>query len=130
MKRKKGIGILLSVCMAVTAIPAGAGIPKVSAAENGTLVNGALTENAEGWTIGGDFANTSDAYGYSFSDGYLSVWTGDSMEKAEFSITQTIANVAEGNYYASTSIVGNGNQGASTSKDHLRMAQKSLVRLL
>lgn len=126
MKIRKGICVLLAACMTLTTVLSGAGkgTGKVYAAESGTLTNGALTENADGWTIGGDFANASDAYGYGFSDGYLSVWTGDAVEKAEFSLTQTIENVAAGDYYAKTAIVGNGEKGASTSKNNLTMTIK------
>lgn len=113
---KKLLSAGLAISMLVTAVPQSGlfAADVVCAAETGKLVNGSLTENADGWTLGGD----TDKYQYNFDSGYLSVWN---ENEAKFSISQTFTNAAAGNYYVSTAIVGNGNQGASTSKDSLTM---------
>lgn len=125
---KKLLSAGLAVSMLVTAVPqAGlSGADVVYAAEadagatasNGTLVNGSLTANADGWTLGGD----ADKYGYNFDSSYLSVWN-DSV--AAFSMSQTITTVEGGDYCASVAIVGKGNQGSSESKDSLTLSLKN-----
>lgn len=127
MRIKKVLSVILTGCMLVTALPGGiANSKKVLAAENGSLQNGTLTENFEGWTIGGDFVNLPDdgSYAYDFAGGYMSIYTNEGVEKADFSLTQTVENMAEGEYYTRVSVVGNGNKGASESQDNLTLTMK------
>lgn len=117
---KQVFSSFLALCLMISMLPvSGIGsADTVYAAENGKLVNGALTSNADGWTIEGV---GSDAY--NFDSGYLSIWIEEG--DYDFSLTQTITNVAEGSYYAKAPIVGNGNQGASTSRDTLSLSVKN-----
>lgn len=127
MRIKKVLSVILTGCMLVTALPGGiTNSKKVLAAENGSLQNGTLTENFEGWTIGGDFVNPPEdwSYGYSFDDGYMSIYSNEGVEKADFSLTQTVENMAEGDFYAKVAVVGNGNKGASESQDNLTLTIK------
>ena len=120
MKRwKKAVSAGLALGLLITGAGQTPGMypQTVYASETGTLQNGSLTKNADGWTFGGD----TNKYGYGFDDGYLSVWN---EEEAQFSISQTIEQVTEGSYYANLAIVGKGNQGASESKDSLTLTLK------
>lgn len=104
MKKRlqKAVGILLSLCLLLSAFPIDGGLPDtVMAAENGTLQNGALAENLDGWTSTG-------TYGYKFENGNLSLW---GENAGLFSISQTVDNMAAGDYVAKAAIVGN--EGAS-----------------
>ena len=95
---KKAVGIFLSLCLLLLSFPVDGNLPDtVLAAANGTLQNGALTENLDGWTSAG-------TYGYKFENGNLSLW---GENAGLFSISQTAA----GDYVAKAAIVGN--EGAS-----------------
>lgn len=121
-KTKRIAGMALAVCLAFTMLlPSGfTAADTVWAASQGALSNGALTANADGWTVGGDYAQKGNDYDYGFNDGYLSIWNNGADAK-KFSISQTVENVAEGDYYVRLAAVGNGNKGASTSKDSLTL---------
>lgn len=95
----------------------------VWAAANGSLQNGALTANADGWAITweGTMQEDSAAGGYGFADGYLSIFTEETNVSSNISVSQTVDNVAAGSYQASVAIVGNGNQGASESVNALTL---------
>lgn len=70
MKRmwKRAAAMLLSLCLSLTMVPVdGMSLGVVMAAANGTLVNGELSENLDGWTSTG-------TYGYKFENGNLSLW--------------------------------------------------------
>lgn len=124
---KKLISACLAICLLFSAFPLVGGLfaEKVSAAGNGVLQNGALTANADGWTVEGDLEKGGEPNGYGFSDGYLSIWTKGDDTDAEFSISQTVENVAAGEYYASAAIVSNGGQGEGKSKDALNLTLKN-----
>ena len=116
---KKAISMLLSLCLFVSLFTMGSNTAEnIKAAEYGTLQNGALTANAEGWTIAEPFTlDNWDTFGYGFSDGYLSIWT--KAEAGTFSMSQTIENVKAGAYQAKIAAVGSGMQGAPESADTL-----------
>ncbi len=100
MKRmwKRAAAMLLSLCLSLTMVPVdGMSLGVVMAAANGTLVNGELSENLDGWTSTG-------TYGYKFENGNLSLW---GEEAGLFSISQTVENMAAGDYVAKAAIVGN-----------------------
>ena len=56
-KTKRIAGMALAVCLAFTMLlPSGfTAADTVWAASQGALSNGALTANADGWTVGGDY---------------------------------------------------------------------------
>lgn len=98
---KKTVGIILSLCLLFSMLPLDY-LPQgaVMAAANGTLQNGALTANADGWTITGE-----RAYAFSTDDGgYLNLWA---EEAGTFRISQTVENMAAGSYSAKVAAVGN-----------------------
>ncbi len=103
MKRrlKRAAGILLSLCLLLSAIPMDSySLGSIMAAENGTLQNGELSSNADGWTITGD-----RSYKFDEGDGgYLNLWA---EEAGTFCISQTIQNMAAGSYTAKVAAVGN-----------------------
>ncbi len=99
---KKAVGIFLSLCLLLLSFPVDGNLPDtVLAAVNGTLQNGALAENLDGWTSTG-------TYGYKFENGNLSLW---GENAGLFSINQKVDNMAAGDYVAKAAIVGN--EGAS-----------------
>jgi len=121
---KKTLSVVLSFCL-VFSLMTGIGATPVSAAsENGTLQNGELSASTDGWTITGDIpaGKDGDATAYTMSSdtagGYLSIWTA-ADGGGEFSMSQTIENVAADTYTASIAAVGNGSKGASQSKNSL-----------
>lgn len=100
MKRmwKRAAAMLLSMCLLFTMVPIdGMSLGIAMAAANGTLVNGELSENLDGWTSTG-------TYGYKFENGNLSLWDENA---GLFSISQTVENMAAGDYVAKAAIVGN-----------------------
>lgn len=126
---KKIISAGLALGLLVTGIPQSATMTaeKVYAQETGTLQNGSLTKNADGWTFADGWGHEyqdGDTYGGGFDEGYLSIWTNTLESPVPFSISQTISSVAEGNYYASVAIVGNGDKGESTSLESLTLYVK------
>jgi len=75
----------------------------------GVLQNGELTSSIDGWTLKGlDFDEPGELdQGYSFKEGYLSLYTNDSNEGTDISVTQTVSNVQAGSYILSFAAVGN-----------------------
>ena len=111
---KKALSAALSLCLAFSLVT-GVGFTS-KAAGNGTLQNGALSQDTAGWELTGTLEPTSDANaeaGCIIADGengarHLSIWNKSAEEKT-FSMTQTIPNVAAGSYTAKVESVGNGN---------------------
>lgn len=123
-KMKRAVSMLLAVCLMFSLFSVDVlwQTEEVWAAENGTLQNGELTANADGWELTAEFTDTANS-GYGFDDGYLSIWTGEA-ETGSFTMSQTITNITAGNYTASLAAVGNGNKGDSTSLDNLTLTVK------
>ncbi len=96
-KWKRVVGILLSLCLLFTIVPIDGSLPGIVMAANGTLQNGELSENLDGWTSTG-------TYGYKFENGNLSLWDENA---GLFSISQTVENMTAGDYVAKVAIVGN-----------------------
>lgn len=117
MKRvlKRAAGVLLGTCMAFSMLPIGEGIVTVNAAEKDGLQNGALTANADGWTVEG----ITD---YDFNNGYFSIYP---SADTSVSISQTVTGLTTGSYTASIAAVGSGNQGAPESPDSLSLTVKN-----
>ena len=90
MKRKwkRVVGILLSLCLLFTMVPIDGSLPGIVMAANGTLQNGELSENLDGWISTG-------TYGYKFENGNLSLWDENA---GLFSISQTVENMTAGDY--------------------------------
>ncbi|MBO5371542.1 MAG: glycosyl hydrolase 53 family protein, partial [Lachnospiraceae bacterium] len=100
----------------------------------GSLVNGALNINTDGWTFAGDVPATTDstaAEGYMMSSdtagGYLSIWSSDGFA-GEFSMSQTIENMEAGSYTAKIAAVGDGSKGASQSKNSLSITATNVTQ--
>ncbi len=98
---KKAVGIFLSLCLLLSVFPADSWLSGTAmAAANGALKNGELTSNADGW-------NSTGTYGYKFDEGYLSLWAENA---GAFSISQTVENMAAGDYVAKVAAVGDKNE--------------------
>ncbi len=110
---KRTLSIVMSICL-MFSLFTGLSFTSAAAGEHGTLQNGALTENTDGWTIAGDIGLTTDsdaALGCSIQPGdgtakHLSIWNNSAEEKA-FSMSQTITNMEAGSYTAKLESVGN-----------------------
>ena len=98
---KKAVGIFLSLCLLLSVFPADSWLSGTAmAAANGALKNGELISNADGW-------NSTGTYGYKFDEGYLSLWAENA---GAFSISQTVENMAAGDYVAKVAAVGDKNE--------------------
>lgn len=103
MRLKKAVGILLSACLLLSVFPMDCWPScSVVAAENGTLQNGTLNENMDGWEVEGDCSTVG------IDQGHLNVYEGE-KESSTFKMSQTVANMKAGAYVAGIAIVGEGN---------------------
>lgn len=110
---KRTLSAIMSICL-VFSLFTGLNFTSKAAGTYGTLQNGALTENTDGWTIAGDLALAgADAEaGCNILNGdgtekHLSIWN-NSAEAKTFSMSQTIQNMEAGSYTAKVESVGNG----------------------
>lgn len=110
---KRALSAVMSICL-VFSLFTGLNFTSAAAGTHGTLQNGALTDNTDGWTIAGDLALVdADAdSGCSIQNGdgtekHLSIWNKSAEEKT-FSMSQTIQNMEAGSYTAKVESVGNG----------------------
>lgn len=104
MRLKRAVGIILSTCLLLSVFPIdGWSLHTVVAAEYGTLQNGELNENTDGWNIEGDCATATVEEGKDF----LNVYEGD-KDSAAFKMSQTVANMKAGSYAAGVSMTGAG----------------------
>lgn len=119
MKKRwcKTVGMILTVCLLCSMLPIGSqSADIVMAAENGTLQNGELSANTEGWTIEGDCPVAEVEAGKDF----LNVFGGDgdtAPDTSTFKMSQTIVNVKAGAYTAGISMTGEGNNLTLTIKN-------------
>ncbi len=111
---KRTLSAVMSICL-VFSLFTGPDFVSAAAPTYGTLVNGALTTNTDGWTISDGVPLTTDSgatVGCSIQSGdgeatHLSIWNNSAEEKV-FSMTQTISNMEAGSYIAKLESVGNG----------------------
>ena len=133
---KRAVGALLSVCMIFSFLPVSpTAFHTVMAANNGTLQNGALSQNADGWVI--DEMNGTEVSGkkspvaqVDADKGCLDVYGGDegtNADGSEFKMSQTVQNMKAGSYVAGIVMVGQGNNLIMTVKNETTGNQKSVT---
>ncbi len=111
---KRTLSAVMSICL-VFSLFTGLNFTSTAAGTHGTLQNGALTVNTDGWTIAESMglAEAGAESGCSIQDDaggskHLSIWNKSAEEKT-FSMSQTITNMEAGSYTAKIESVGNGN---------------------
>ncbi len=107
---KRFLGAGMALCLMCAMFPAVGSwqSEEVQAADHGRLQNGALTSNADGWTISGELAEGTESYGYNFDSSYLSIWTNEgNTSEVGFEMSQVIENVEAGTYKAGAAVVTN-----------------------
>lgn len=107
---KRALSAVMSICL-VFSLFTGLDFVSAAAGEHGTLKNGALTTNTEGWTISDGIPLVSDGDGevgcsIDRASNHLSIWN-KTAEAKTFSMTQTISNMEAGSYTATVESVGN-----------------------